>query len=72
MKTQVLDLIDYLKRGKSITSKEAMEKLGIASLHRRLSDIRERGYIIADHWKEVQTRRGRTRVKVYRLAKGKK
>ena len=36
----------------SVTSMDAFRQFGITSLHRRLSDLRAMGYIIADSWDE--------------------
>ena len=43
-------LLKKLKRKKGITSLEAFQELGITSLHRRLSDLKEAGYVIGDQW----------------------
>lgn len=70
MKSQADRLLSHLKQGRKITSYSAMEVLGIASLHRRLSDLRERGYVINDHYQTIKNRYGEdVRIKVYSLAK---
>lgn len=49
--TQQYQLVEAMKKG-TITSLDAFKKFGITSLHRRLSDLREMGWIIADSWDE--------------------
>lgn len=54
-------IIEYLSKHRFITSLDAIRDLGILSLQRRLSDLREAGYIFGDeivfnedrtvHWK---------------------
>lgn len=67
--TQCNLLLQKLQRKKGITSLEAFQELGITSLHRRLSDLRERGYEISDTWHYKLDSNGRVdkRWKVYRL-----
>ncbi len=66
--SQCLDLLAHLKKGKTITARSAVVDLGITSLHRRLTDLRERGWLIDGQWIYVQTRKGKkTKVKQYRL-----
>lgn len=68
-KTQCNQLLKKLQRKKGITSLEAFSELGITSLHRRLSDLRESGYTIADTWHYKLDANGKVekRWKVYRL-----
>ena len=66
--SQCLDLLAHLKKGKTITARSAVVDFGITSLHRRLTDLRERGWLIDGQWIYVQTRKGKkTKVKQYRL-----
>lgn len=62
--TQQYVLIEAMKKGK-VSSMDAFRRFGITSLHRRLSDLREMGWIIADSWEE--NRFTGKRYKVYRL-----
>lgn len=67
--TQLGRLLETLKRKKGISSLEAFQELGITSLHRRLSDLREMGYEIGDQWHYKTDADGKviTRWKVYWL-----
>lgn len=68
MKSQNDRLLSHLKQGRKVTSYSAMELLGIASLHRRLADLREQGHDIYDKWEQIQNRYGeKVRIKVYQL-----
>lgn len=49
--TQYEKLVTAMKKG-TVTSMDAFRQFGITSLHRRLSDLRAMGYIIADSWDE--------------------
>lgn len=49
--TQYYSLVQAMTVG-TVTSMDAFRKYGIVSLHRRLSDLRAMGYIIADSWDE--------------------
>ena len=62
--TQYDKLLRAMQRG-TITSMDAFRMFGITSLHRRLSDLRAMGYVIADSWDE-NPRTGK-RFKRYRL-----
>ncbi len=54
----------------SITNYQAMQ-IGILSLHRRLTDLRNQGYEFSSTWVKVQTRygKGSTEVLKYRITK---
>ena len=68
-KSQNARLLSHLKQGRKVTSYSALELLGIASLHRRLADLREQGYVIQDTWQTIKNRFGEdVRIKVYTLA----
>ena len=68
MKSQAARLLSHLKQGRKVTSYSAMELLGIASLHRRLADLREQGFVIQDRWQTIKNRYGEdVRIKVYTL-----
>ena len=72
MKSQAARLLSHLKQGRKVTSYSAMELLGIASLHRRLADLREQGYVIQDTWQTIKNRYGEdVRIKVYWYNRGK-
>lgn len=66
---QAKTLLDFLIAGGAITAVEALECLGIASFHRRLTDLKEVGWLIDSKWIEVPTRygNGKTKVKQYTL-----
>lgn len=59
--SQARMIVEYLHTHRYITAEDAGRKLGILSLQRRLSDLRESGYIFGDeivfsedrtvHWK---------------------
>lgn len=49
--TQYDKLVQAMKKG-TITSMDAFRQFGITSLHRRLSDLRAMGYVIAKSWDE--------------------
>lgn len=65
MDSQCNDLLKHLRQGRSITSRDAVTQLGITSLHRRLSDLKERGITISSEWVYVFSRRGKVKVKQY-------
>lgn len=67
--TQCTRLLKVLKRPEGITSLDAFKELGITSLHRRLSDLRQGGYEISDTWHYKTDSFGKVekRWKVYRL-----
>lgn len=68
MKSQNARLIAHLKQGRKITSYSAMELFGIASLHRRISDLHEMGYMVVGTWQRIKNRFGEdVRIKVYQL-----
>lgn len=62
--TQQYRLLEAMKKG-TITSMDAFQKYGITSLHRRLSDLREMGWVIADSWQENENTG--THYKAYRI-----
>lgn len=49
--TQYEKLVTAMTKG-TVTSMDAFRQFGITSLHRRLSDLRAMGYVIADTWDE--------------------
>ncbi len=70
MKSQTQRLLSHLKMGRRVTSYSAMELLGITSLHRRLADLRERGYVINSMWQTIKNRFGEdVRIKIYFMLK---
>jgi len=46
---QALKLLNHLKRNKNITQRSALIDLGIMSLGKRISDLRQAGYRISIH-----------------------
>ncbi len=63
-------IVDYIKTHGAITQLHATMNLGCTSLHRRLSDLREIGYVFGSSWLIVQNRYGKTtRVKSYWIIK---
>lgn len=56
--TECYRLLNALKAGK-VTSMYAATRLGITSLHRRLTDLREMGYTIGKKRVSKQDERGR-------------
>lgn len=69
-KSQCDRLLSHLKQGRKVTSYSAMELLGIASLHRRLADLKERGHVIQAHPTRIKNRFGDdVTINVYQLRK---
>jgi|SRR6478609_7534272 len=66
---QAQALETFFLSGGAITAVEALETMGIASFHRRVSDLKEKGLVIVSSWIEVKTRYGSgvTKVKQYKL-----
>jgi hypothetical protein len=66
---QAKALLAYLMTGKTITAVQALGELGIASFHRRVTDLKERGWHINSEWVTVPTRygSGKTKVKQYTI-----
>ena len=63
---QSKQLLRHFIEGGKITIMTAFRIFGITSLHRRLSDLRERGIIIEDDWIDLPSGR---RVKEYWIEK---
>jgi hypothetical protein len=55
-------LLKHFRDGQKITTMESFIRFGITSLHRRLSDLRERGHVIEDCWIDLPSGK---RVKQY-------
>ena len=69
MKTQNEEILEYLKAGHTLTSKDAFMIFGITRLSARIFDLRKHHNII-DKMISVKTRNGKdTQVAEYRLAK---
>ena len=64
-------IVDHCNKYGSITSRIAVDMLGILSLHRRLSDLQALGYEFKSSWCVVPSRYGdnTARVKKYRITK---
>ena len=59
--TQNHDLLEYLKTYRYITGLEALVRLGISHLPRRIKDLKESGIIIdSDEWIDVAKANGKT------------
>ena len=70
MNNQGRRIMNYLESGKRLTSKDAMEGLGIVSFTKRISELRREGFKITDYWEESKNRYGEDcRYKVYALHK---
>lgn len=66
-------VLNYLKTHKTISQKEAGDKLGIMDLAGVMRDLRDAGYETGDVWYEGFNRFGdKTRFKKYFIVKGKK
>jgi hypothetical protein len=73
MKTQNDQVLDYLRKWKSITPMEALSALGVMRLGARIYDLRRAGHAIASERMEIGVRgcRGvRKAVARYRLGRG--
>lgn len=57
--TQNEEVLDYLKRHKTITQLDAFRELGIMRLASRISDLRKEGEPISKRMIEVRARNGR-------------
>ena len=67
--TQQRLILDRLKNGETLTSDEAHNKLGISQFPSRISELRTKGYEIADKWERGINRWGRpAKWKRYSLA----
>ena len=64
--TQQYELLKELKTHK-VTSMDAFTKLGITSFHRRMTDLKELGWVISNSWEE--NRETGKRYKVYRIVR---
>ena len=68
MDKQTVRVHEYMKSHYYITSKEAMEELGIFRLGARIFDLKEQGVPVKSGWKTVKNRYGEDcRVKMYYL-----
>lgn len=67
-KSQKNAVLDYLKQGYTLTTKEASDRFGCTRLPARISDYRKEGYHFAESWEQGETRYGTTtRYKKYKL-----
>lgn len=64
MKPQTADVLSYLKRGRSLTALEALDRLGCARLAARVDELRGAGYEIRTQY----VRQDGKRFARYRLA----
>lgn len=66
--TQEDRILDYMRERGRITTADAMYELGVASLQKRLSDLRKKGYVITKEWESSKNRYGENcSYMVYRL-----
>lgn len=66
MKTNNETLLEYLQKGKIVTTRNAPDEIGIADVRANIRDLRDLGYKIQDRWVTGLNRRGRkTRFKEY-------
>ena len=66
--TQTERLLDYLKRGKKITTLEAITELGILRLASRIHDLKKATWDIQDAWRTGEAKYGGTyQIKEYWL-----
>jgi len=68
VKGQKAAVLNYLKSGHTLTTKEAVDRFGCTRLPARISDYRAEGYRFAEEWVTGETRYGTpTRFKRYKL-----
>lgn len=73
MDSQCNMILGHMRRNNGITSMEAFSLYGITRLAARISDLRDRGYLISSIRKDVVNRYGdKTQVCEYRLVEGEK
>lgn len=60
MKTQIIRIYDYMQKYGSLTSKEAQDKLGVARLAARISEMRRDGVPIKKEMVKSKNRYGET------------
>lgn len=60
MKSQIIRIHDYMQKYGSLTSKEAQDKLGIARLAARISEMRSEGVPIKKEMVKSKNRYGET------------
>ena len=66
--TQCKRILRYLRHHSWITKWQAGYELGIMAFNRRLSDLKEMGYVIEDEWVERMNEWGeKVRFKKYRI-----
>lgn len=62
---QKLQVLNYLEKNKTITSRESFFKLDITDLQHAIMLLRKEGYVISDKW--ITSPNTRKRYKEYRL-----
>ena len=61
-------IVDYMKTHYGITCRECEREIGTTELRKRISELKQKGYIIVDFWEEGVNRVGvKTRYKRYYL-----
>lgn len=64
--SQNQEILDYFRKGRTLTSLQARKMFGTIALNSRVSDLRNKlGVQISDTWIKVRTRNGPTWVKRY-------
>lgn len=68
MKTQKLEVLEYLEKNKTINSFECYIKLQIVDLQHAIYELRKEGYLIVDKWVIKTNKKGKkVKYKEYRL-----
>lgn len=65
--SQKQDVLDYIDAHGSITQRQATRDLGIMRLASRINDLRKEGYVITTELIPVKSRRGKTKIALYRM-----
>lgn len=67
MKPQCKSVLNYIKKHRTITSREAFFVLSVSRLAARIADLRDAGYRIKTRLIRVPTAWGSARIAEYRL-----
>jgi len=63
-------VINYMKKGRTLTVLDAWHRFGSFKLSTRLSELARKGYDFERKWKTVKTRYGKeTEIAVYKMVK---
>ena len=55
--TQNAQILEHLKKGKSVTFLDALNQFGTMHLPRRIKDLKEAGHNIGDQWTNANGKR---------------